>query len=210
MDRFQMQLNFLTEIDRMKTIYRRNVVIDKSRREDDAAHSWHMAMFACVLYEYAPEGTDLLTVLKMCLVHDLVEIYAGDTFCYDKEGNLDKAEREKAAADKLFALLPEEQGREFRTLWEEFDDPKTPEGWFAAAVDRLQPFILNLNTGGHTWHQADVAREDLINRILPVKTGMPGKWDEIEKLVDLAIERGLVPGETRRRIEAEKAAKGEK
>ena len=193
MDRFSEQLNFLKEIDRMKTVYRRNVVIDKSRQEDDASHSWHMAMFACVLKEYAPEGTDILTVIKMCLVHDLVEVYAGDTFCYDVEGNKDKAERERQAADKLFALLPEEQGKEFRELWEEFDAPTTNEGWFAAALDRLQPFLLNYNTGGHTWHLAKVTREDLLNRMAPVKNGMPGQWDRVVAMIDDAISKGFVP-----------------
>ena len=193
MNRFEAQLAFLTEIDRMKTVYRRNVVIDRSRQEDDAAHSWHMAMFALVLLEYAPEGTDLLTVLKMCLVHDLVEVYAGDTFCYDAEGNKSKAGREREAADRLFSILPGEQGSEMRALWEEFDDPSTKEGWFAASVDRLQPFVLNMNTGGHTWHLAKVTRDDLIKRLMPVRNGMPGMWDHIVSMVDKVIEDGLVP-----------------
>ena len=199
MDRLKQQLAFLTEIDRMKTVYRRNVVIDRSRQEDDAAHSWHMAMFALVLAEYAPAALDMLTVIKMCLVHDLVEVYAGDTFCYDAAGNLDKAEREKLAADKLFTLLPEGQGGEYRKLWEEFDAPSTPEGWFAAAIDRLQPFILNFNTDGHTWHLAPVKRADLLRRIDPVRTGMPALWPEILKMVDEAIARGMLPAETAER-----------
>lgn len=195
MDRFAKQLEFLAEIDRMKTVYRRNIVIDRSRQEDDASHSWHMAMFACLLKEYAPEGIDLLTVLKMCLVHDLVEIYAGDTFCYDAVGNMDKAERERAAADKLFGMLPEDQAAEFRSLWEEFDDPSTPDGWFAAAVDRLQPFLLNYHTDGHTWHLAPVKKADLLNRIAPVRYGLPEVWDAVLAMVDDAIEKGMVPGE---------------
>lgn len=195
MDRLKQQLAFLTEIDRMKTVYRRNVVIDRSRQEDDAAHSWHMAMFALVLAEYAPEALDMLTVLKLCLVHDLVEVYAGDTFCYDTAGNLDKAERERQAADRLFALLPAEQGNEYRTLWEEFDAPSTPEGWFAAAIDRLQPFILNFHTDGHTWHLAPVKRVDLLRRLDPVRTGIPALWPDVLKMVDEAIENGYLPAE---------------
>ena len=195
MDRLKQQLAFLTEIDRMKTVDRRNVVIDRSRQEDDAAHSWHMAMFALVLAEYAPEALDMLTVLKLCLVHDLVEVYAGDTFCYDAAGNLDKAERERQAADKLFALLPAEQGNEYRTLWEEFDAPSTPEGWFAAAIDRLQPFILNFHTDGHTWHLAPVKRVDLLRRLDPIRTGIPALWPEVLKMVDEAIENGYLPAE---------------
>lgn len=195
MDRLKQQLAFLTEIDRMKTVYRRNVVIDRSRQEDDAAHSWHMAMFALVLAEYAPEVLDMLTVLKLCLVHDLVEVYAGDTFCYDAAGNLDKAERERQAADRLFALLPAEQGNEYRTLWEEFDAPSTPEGWFAAAIDRLQPFILNFHTDGHTWHLAPVKRVDLLRRLDPVRTGIPALWPDVLKMVDEAIKNGYLPAE---------------
>ncbi len=195
MDRLKQQLAFLTEIDRMKTVYRRNVVIDRSRQEDDAAHSWHMAMFALVLAEYAPEALDMLTVLKLCLVHDLVEVYAGDTFCYDAAGNLDKAERERQAADRLFALLPAEQGNEYRTLWEEFDAPSTPEGWFAAAIDRLQPFILNFHTDGHTWHLAPVKRVDLLRRLDPVRTGIPALWPDVLKMVYEAIENGYLPAE---------------
>ena len=187
-EKLDRQLVFLAEVDKMKSIYRRNVILDASRRENDAEHSWHMAMFAITLGEYAPEGTDMLTVLKMCLVHDLVEIYAGDTFCYDKEGNLDKAEREKLAADRLFAMLPGGQGEELRALWEEFDAPTTPEGRFAAAVDRLQPLMLNLGTGGHTWRQADVGKKELLERLGPVKDGIPALWEYTLAKVDEASE----------------------
>ena len=131
--RLQKQLAFLLEIDKMKTILGSNVILDKSKQEDDAEHSWHMAVMAMLLYEYAPKGTDLLRVLKMALIHDLVEVYAGDTFCYDKTANQDKVRREQAAADKLFSMLEKDQEQELRTLWEEFDRMDTPDSLYAGA-----------------------------------------------------------------------------
>lgn len=192
-EKLRMQLAFLTEIDKMKSVYRQNIVIDGSRREDDASHSWHMTMFALVMAEYAPEGTDMMKVVKMCLVHDLVEIYAGDTFCYDYEAAKNKEEREKAAADKLYAILPEETGKEFRELWEEFDHPSTKESRFAAAMDRLQPFILNCNTGGHTWKKADVKRSQLYDRLCYVREELPEFWPYFVKMYEnTAKEAGIV------------------
>lgn len=198
-DRLSGQLAFLTEIDRMKSVLRRNILIDRSRREDDAGHSWHIAVCAMVLSEYAADpALDQNRVLRMCLVHDLVEIYAGDTFCYDAAGGADKAARERQAADRLFAMLPPEQGAEFRALWEEFDAMETPEGLFAAAVDRLQPFLLNYNTDGHTWQEArriDSAFTvaDLYRRLDPVRRAMPGLWPRVDAMVRACVERGLLP-----------------
>ena len=145
-DRLQQQIAFLLEVDKLKQIFRQTYLLDETRKENDAEHSWHFAMFALILAEYAPEPVDILKVIKMALVHDLVEIDAGDTFLYDEAGNADKAEREAKAADRIFALLPEEQGGELRTLWEEFEEKKTPEAKFAGAMDRFQPFLHNCNT----------------------------------------------------------------
>ena len=140
--RLEQQMHFLIEIDQMKNVLRQTLLADGSRRESDAEHSWHLAMYAMLLAEYAPEPIDVNRVIQMVLVHDLIEIYAGDTFCYDLKGNQDKAEREGAAADKLYALLPADQAAEYRALWEEFDRMDTADSRFAAALDRLQP-ILN-------------------------------------------------------------------
>ena len=150
-ERLKKQIDFIVEIDKLKHILRRTVLIDKSRRENDAEHSWHLAVMAILLKEYAAEDVDLEKVMKMVLVHDLVEIDAGDTFCYDAKANLDKRDRELCAADRLFAILPEDQAKELRRLWEEFEECTTPEARFAASLDRLQPFIHNVHTDGHTW-----------------------------------------------------------
>lgn len=156
--RFEQQMRFLVEIDQMKNVLRQTLLADGSRRESDAEHSWHLAMYAMLLSEYAPEPVDISRVVRMVLVHDLIEIYAGDTFCYDKEGNRDKAAREAAAADRLYALLPADQAGEYRALWEEFDRMDTPDSRFAAALDRIQPIINNYLTKGHTWKLGHVQR----------------------------------------------------
>ena len=149
--RLDQQLKFTAEIDKMTGILRRTMLIDGSRRENDAEHSWHIAVMALLFSEYAIEPVDVARAIKMCVVHDLIEIYAGDTFAYDPVGNKDKEQREQAAADKLFAMLPQEQGQEIRSLWEEFDEMKTPDAKYAACMDRLQPFLHNTLTQGHTW-----------------------------------------------------------
>ncbi|MDL2236922.1 HD domain-containing protein [Christensenellaceae bacterium OttesenSCG-928-K19] len=191
--RLERQLSFLVEIDKMKTVLRRNLIADGSRRENDAEHSWHMAVMALVLYEYAysPE-VDLCRALNMTLLHDLVEVYAGDTFCYDEAGKVDKAERERRAADKLFALPPEEQGSEYRALWEEFDAMQTPDSIYAAAIDRMQPLLLNYLTKGHTWHQANIGSDKVYERMDMIKKGMPKLWPVVEYIVNDSIEKGFL------------------
>lgn len=191
--RLQKQFSFLMEIDKMKTVLRRNVIADKSKQEDDAEHSWHMAVMAMVLYEYAPEGTDLLRVLKMALVHDLVEVYAGDTFCYDKAANEDKEKRERSAADKLFGMLEPDQAKEYRSLWEEFDRMDTPDSLYAGAIDRLQPFLLNYHTDGHTWKQGPITSADVYRRNDPVRRAMPKLWPVLDGMIQSCIRSGLLP-----------------
>ena len=141
--RLKQQLRFAIEVDKMKNILRRTVLMDESRRETDAEHSWHFAMIAMLFFEYAGEGVNQERVLKMALVHDLVEIYAGDTFAFDEQANVNKDMRERQSADKLFTQLPASQGMELRSLWEEFDAMETPDARYAAAIDRLQPFLSN-------------------------------------------------------------------
>lgn len=192
--RFRNQMTFLVEIDRMKTVLRRNLIADGSKREDDAEHSWHLAMMAMVLKEYAAEKEHINfdRVLRMALVHDLVEVYAGDTFCYDQEGNQSKAQREQEAADRLFDILPSEQGAEYRKLWEEFDAMDTPDSRYAAAIDRLQPFVLNYLTNGHTWKLGNVESAQVYQRIGPVKEALPELWEPIVKMIQESIEKGLI------------------
>ena len=189
--RLDQQLIFTAEIDKMTSILRRTMLIDKSRRENDAEHSWHIAVMALLFEEYVSEPVDIGHVIKMCVVHDLIEIYAGDTFAYDVKGNLDKAEREEKAADKLFALLPKEQGAYIRTLWEEFDAMETADSKYAACLDRLQPFFHNTLTEGHTWVESGTTNRAAVEkRMSIVKAFMPDVWPWVEKNIDNAIAKG--------------------
>ena len=190
--RFEQQMRFLVEIDQMKNVLRQTLLADGSRRESDAEHSWHLAMYAMLLSEYAPEPVDISRVVRMVLVHDLIEIYAGDTFCYDKEGNRDKAAREAAAADRLYALLPADQAGEYRALWEEFDRMDTPDSSFAAALDRIQPIINNYLTKGHTWKLGHVTSAQVYERMAPVKSGLPEAWKVVEWIINTSIEKGFL------------------
>lgn len=162
--RFQSQLAFLLELDHLKNIYRRTYVLHEDRRETDAEHSFHLAIMACILAEHARQPVDVLHTVKMVLIHDVVEIDAGDTYCYDTEGYKTKAAREQKAADRLFALLPEEQCREYRGLWEEFEARETPEAKFANALDRVQPLLLNFKKGGISWKEHGVHAEQVTAR----------------------------------------------
>lgn len=188
--RLDQQLRFTAEIDKMTAIFRRTMLIDGSRRENDAEHSWHIAVMALIFEEYAAEPVNVSRAVKMCVVHDLIEIYAGDTFAYDVAGNADKAEREAAAADKLFAQLPNEQGAEIRSLWEEFDAMQTPDAKYAACMDRLQPFLHNTLTSGHTWVESGTARKSVEKRMAIIKDFMPEVYKWVEKNLDNAVSKG--------------------
>ena len=188
--RLDQQLRFTAEIDKMTSILRRTMLIDGSRRENDAEHSWHIAVMALIFEEYAAEPVDISRAVKMCVVHDLIEIYAGDTFAYDAAGNADKAEREAASADKLFAQLPAEQGADIRALWEEFDAMQTPDAKYAACMDRLQPFLHNTLTGGHTWVESGTARASVEKRMYIIKDFMPEVYKWVEKNIDNAVAQG--------------------
>jgi putative hydrolases of HD superfamily len=163
LSRFEQQMRFLIEIDKLKSIFRQNYLADGSRRENDTEHSWHLAMMVIVLAEHF-EGTDILKTLKMTLIHDMVEIYAGDTFAYDEKGYLDKEEREKKAAEKIFSMLPSEQATEFKELWQEFERTDTKESLCAAIFDRIQPLILNTCSDGKMWHEHMVTVEKVLKR----------------------------------------------
>ena len=192
-ERFEAQLRFLIEIDRMKSIFRQTILIDRSRREDDASHSWHFAVMAMLLYEHcADRSVNIERVVKMALVHDLIEIYAGDTFAYDTAANTGKQQREKAAADKLFALLPSDQGEKIRSLWEEFDAEQTPDAKYACAIDRLQPFINNIMTEGHTWKRGGITTAQVYQRMDPIRIAMPEIWDFIVKSIDDCVKKGYL------------------
>lgn len=193
MSRLAQQIQFIIEIDKLKRVLRQTLLIDESRQENSAEHSWHLAMMAILLAEYAPSPEiDVLHVVKMLLVHDLVEIDAGDTFCYDIQGNQDKATRETQAAIRLFGLLPEEQGVELRSLWEEFEAQETTAAKFAAALDRLQPLLHNQQTRGGTWRIHGIKRDQVLRRVHPIKEGAPALWPVVEKIIEDCILAGYL------------------
>lgn len=187
--RLDSQLRFTAEIDRMSSVLRRTLLIDRSRRENDAEHSWHIAVMAMLFEEYAIRKVNTLHAVEMMLVHDLVEIYAGDTFAYDVKGYASKAAREKDAADKLFSMLPEEQGTYIRKLWEEFDAAESDDAKYANCLDRLQPFFHNMLTEGHTWRNSDYPTNSISvkKRMAIVGEFMPEIHSWIEKNLDFAI-----------------------
>ncbi len=189
-ERMDSRFLFTAEIDQMTSVLRRTLLLDKSRRENDAEHSWHIAVMAMLFSEYAAAPVDIGRVVQMCVVHDLVEIYAGDTFAYDVAGNVDKEAREKKAADKLFAILPEEQGRMIRSLWEEFDAMETVDAKYAACMDRLQPFFHNTLTDGHTWVESGTDRAAVEKRMAVIKEFMPKVYVWVAENIDHAIEVG--------------------
>ena len=192
-DRLKRQLHFLAEADKMKNVFRQTLLVDKSRAETDAEHAWHMSLMAMTLFEYAGfDGVDLNRVIRMAILHDLVEIYAGDTFAYDAKGNEDKEDRERESADKLFSLLPDELATEYRLLWEEFDRMDTPDALYAAAIDRLQPFLNNSLTDGHPWAKHGVFVDKIYERMAPVKTALPELWEFVETVISDSCAKGYI------------------
>lgn len=192
-EKLRRQLDFLTEIDKMKTVFRRTVILDGSeRRENDAEHSWHFALYAMLLSEYCPDKVDVNKCIKIALVHDLVEIYAGDTFAYDEKGKLDKEKREKEAADKLFGMLEGEQGKEIRALWEEFEAKETPEAKYANVCDRLGPLIHNYLTDGFTWKEGNVDSTQVRERMDIIRTTTPELWKVAEGIIENSVKQGIL------------------
>ena len=192
MSHLDQQLSFVLEIDKLKLVIRQTLLTDQSRRENSAEHSWHLAVMATLLTEYAAEPIDLVHAIKMVLIHDIVEIDAGDTFAYDGLANADKEHREQRAAERLFALLPPDQGREFRALWDEFEARQTPESKYANALDRLQPLLHNAHTEGGTWRIHKVSRAAVLRRMEPVKIGLPEIYPLVEKIIDDACRLGWI------------------
>lgn len=163
-ERLMKQIEFMLELDKMKNLYRQTYVLHEERKENDAEHSWHIAVLAFLLAEYSNEPVDVAHVMKMLLLHDVVEIDAGDTYCYDNDGNKTKAEREEKAARRIFGILPDDQRNEYYKLWREFEDSVTPEARFAAILDRIQPLMLNYTRDGRSWKEHDIAKEQVLGR----------------------------------------------
>ena len=179
------QLAFLREIDRLKSIVRLTPLIDRSRRENSAEHSWHLAMYALVLAEHAAGSVDILRVVKMLLIHDIVEIDAGDVPFHAPETHAGQQAREKLAAERLFGLLPPAQASEFRDLWHEFEAASSDDAKFAKALDRFQPMIHNAATNGGTWVEMSVTLEQIKSRCLPpIEGGAPVLWAAAEQLAE--------------------------
>lgn len=190
--RLEKQMSFLLELDKMKNIYRQTYVLHEDRHENDAEHSWHLALLVIILAEYANEPVDLKTVMETVLIHDIVEIDAGDTYAYDDLGNATKAEREQKAADRLYGLLPEEQGKRLRRLWEEFEAQSTPEARFAAALDRIQPLTLNYTKKGKSWKEHGTKRSQAEKRMQAVSEGSQILGEIASEIIHRAAAEGLL------------------
>ena len=188
--RLASQLRFILEIDRLKTVLRRTHLTDRSRHENSAEHSWHIALAAVLLAEHAPAQLDLPRVVRMLLVHDVVEIDAGDTYAYDEAANEGKVDRERAAARRIFGLLPDDQGDELNALWEEFEARQTLEARYANAIDRLQPMLHNYATEGVAWLEHGVESTQVVGRNHVIGEGAPDLWSYAERLIAAAVERG--------------------
>ena len=190
-DRLTQQIAFLVQADRLKTILRRTPLTDNSRLENSAEHSW-LALAALALSEHAPAGVDLAHVLQLVVIHDLVEIDAGDTFAYDPAAHATKADRERAAADRLFGLLPSDQRALFRARWDEFEAQATPESRFANALDRFQALLLNSQSGGGSWATHRVLRSQVLTRMAPVQSALPALWPYVLDVIERACTAGAI------------------
>ena len=191
-ERLKKQINFMLELDKMKNIYRQTYVIHENRKENDAEHSWHLAILAFLLAEYASVPIDVTKVMKMVLVHDVVEIDAGDTYCYDETGNKTKAEREEKSAQRIFGLLPDDQKEEFYSLWREFEDNQTNDSKFASVLDKMQPVILNYTKNGISWKEHGVYKEQVEQRCLSSSEASDKLAELIQSIIDDAALKGFL------------------
>jgi len=187
-DRLDRQLHFILEIDKLKSVLRRTLIAE-GRRENSAEHSWQLAMMALLLNEYANEPVDILRVVKMALVHDVVEIDAGDTFLYDEAAQCGKLQRERRAAERIFRLLPEDQAAELQALWEEFEQGRTAESRFAQAIDRLAPLLLNYARQGRMWREHNITAPRVLARNEPIQNGSVRLWEYARQLIADAVAR---------------------
>jgi putative hydrolase of HD superfamily len=193
-ERLRRQLALILEADRLKLVLRRTVLADASRHENSAEHSWHLALAAMALGEHAGADVDVTRVMRMVIVHDLVEIDAGDTFAYDASANLGRVERERIAADRLFGLLPATQGAEMRGLWDEFEEGRSATARFAIALDRLLPLMLNDAASGGSWRAHGVTREQVLRRMAPIEAAIPDLWPIVVEIVDRNCALGHIAG----------------
>jgi putative hydrolase of HD superfamily len=189
--RLARQIEFIVEVDRLKEVFRQTINLTSRRAENDAEHSWHLCLCVIVLAEHANHPhLDVLRVLKMAIVHDLVEIDAGDTFAYDTAAMANQHEREAIAAERIFGLLPPDQAAEFRALWDEFEAKETPEAKFATSVDRFQPMLLNCRTEGAAWKRHGITHDRVVARNRHIAEGCAPLWEYAEKMVQAAVDKG--------------------
>lgn len=191
-ERLKKQMDFIREIDKAKSVFRQTYLADGSRRENDAKHSWHLAVMAFLLAEDASRTVDVLKVVKMVLIHDLVEIDAGDTYAYDPLGNASKRERELAGAQRIFNILPEDQAKELYDLWEEFEAQESPEAKFAHTLDKCQPVLLNDASGGRSWREHGVFAGQILERNARTPEGSEKIWEYEKDIIEKNVEKGNI------------------
>ncbi|WP_057940126.1 HD domain-containing protein [Algoriphagus resistens] len=186
------QVAFIKEIDKLKYIQRKTRLFNSDRHENDAEHSWHLAMMAIVLASHSDKPIDVLKVVKMVLIHDIVEIDAGDTFIYDSTKNHTNTEEELLAAKRIFGLLPAAQAEEFVAIWEEFEEGVTDDAKFAKAMDRFEPLLQNTSNNGGTWAEFNVPYQQVYNKKKAIKEGSSAIWDYAEKLINESVDKGIL------------------
>lgn len=186
------QISFIKEIDKLKYIQRKTSLFNSDRNENDAEHSWHLAMMTIVLAQHSDKPVDVLKVLKMVLIHDIVEIDAGDTFIYDTQKDHTNTDEELAAAKRIFGLLPEEQAAEFIAIWQEFEEGKTDEAKFARSMDRLEPLLQNTSNNGGTWREFDVPYRKVYDKKKVIREGSSTIWEYAEGLINESVEKGIL------------------
>jgi putative hydrolase of HD superfamily len=190
--RLNQQIAFLVEADKLKSVVRRTPLVDDSRLENSAEHSWHLLLLLMVLREYGPPGIDVMRVMEMVAIHDLVEIDAGDVFAYDVQGLEAKLEREQAASNRVFGLLPADQRDRLRALWEEFEAQESPEARVANALDRLQPLLQNEHCGGGSWRGQTLADAQILRRMAPIQSVMPDMWPHVLEVIESYCRAGVL------------------
>lgn len=200
MERLKKQMDFIREIDKEKQIFRQTYVSDGTRKENDAEHAWHMAIMTFLLSEYANEEIDVLKTIRMILIHDIVEIDAGDTYAYDEAAKATQKDRELLAAERLFGILPKDQAQELRALWDEFEEGKTKEARFARTMDNVQPLLLNDATNGKAWEEHEVALSKIMKRNERTARGSEVLWEYSRKHL---IEKNVQEGHIIKDMEAE-------
>lgn len=187
------QFDFILEADKLKTIIRNTLLTDGSRLENAAEHSWHVALTAMIIFDGAKERSmNLLRILEMLLVHDLVEIDAGDLLCYRTDQMAAQKEKERQAAERIFGLLERRRGAKLQQLWQEFEANETPEAQFANAIDRLQPLLQAIRTQGESWRRHGVTKLQVLERMAPIRTALPQLWGHVQEMIDNAVEAGYL------------------